>query len=185
MKRKKKGFVSKLQEEFSHTVHTILRTIDKLRIPTLVSQQNPSESVLPSLHCPLCNGLLSPAETRLLLDSIEALSAGKESDSCLIIEGLVSCCLSDQSTTCSSSSSSPGSCCSKPSPVPSKISLNALCYGCQRLAQDGKPDLFVSLLPPSVSRSTQKTSNDLNLRKQIEEFLLDDEDDVEDRVIFS
>jgi hypothetical protein len=182
--------VSKLQEEFSHTVHTILRTIDKLRIPTLVSQQNPSESVLPSLHCPLCNGLLSPAETRLLLASAETPSAAKESDSCLLPERLESCCLSDQSTCSSSSSSSSsslasGSCCSSPSPVPAKISLNALCYGCQRLAQDGKPDLFVSLLPPSVSRSTQKISNDLNLRKQIEEFLLDDEDDTDDQTILS
>jgi len=116
-------------------------------------------------HCPLCDGLLSPKEVESLFSSLES-KKGEDAS------GSQSVCPDREKVNIRLSSLSLD-------PI-DETKFESLCYGCKRLVNDGKTADIMRLFPPVVSRPSQSMTRDENLRRQISDFLLDDEEDNND-----
>lgn len=173
------AFLAGLQADFPHTIHTLLRSGDKLSLPATL----PSDS---RHYCPLCHSALAPAEVKAACKaSAAAPSVDAAQDSCC--GGGGGCGggsggggeASSDGASCgggggcgsSASSATRGAQEHKQSPV--VVVAGLVCYGCRKLLAESEP----ALLPSFVGQQALGLSRSLRLREEISSYLLDDDDD--------
>ncbi|ELR22771.1 uncharacterized protein ACA1_149390 [Acanthamoeba castellanii str. Neff] len=182
------AFLAGLQADFPHTIHTLLRSGDKLSLPATL----PSDSrhycrfaTVPDHYARACSAL-APAEVKAACKaSAAAPSVDAAQDSCC--GGGGGCGggsggggeASSDGASCgggggcgsSASSATRGAQEHKQSPV--VVVAGLVCYGCRKLLAESEP----ALLPSFVGQQALGLSRSLRLREEISSYLLDDDDD--------
>eukprot|EP01098_Paradermamoeba_levis_P015794 TRINITY_DN820_c0_g1_i1.p1 TRINITY_DN820_c0_g1~~TRINITY_DN820_c0_g1_i1.p1 ORF type:complete len:560 (+),score=174.93 TRINITY_DN820_c0_g1_i1:33-1682(+) len=186
------GFISGLESNFPQTVHTILRTADKLITPS-----PPADAI----HlCALCRGLLNNnefEEVKKASSTPQANQISKESKchskqkgekkeggcgscQCVTAEQPQTATTTTTTATTTTTTTTTTSTTSDATSVASHLAGHSgssylssfLCYSCKKMAKESKEDL----LPPYVSQNLTQTSSSFHLREKIKDFLLDDDE---------
>ncbi|XP_036440318.1 cytoplasmic tRNA 2-thiolation protein 2 [Colossoma macropomum] len=170
IQRLTESFIIKLQADFPSTVSTIYRTSEKLH--TACPPQNSSAE--PAVKCLLCLCALdtkadeaSAFQATLLSERLSVRKAQSDPPSSNTAEppGL-SCC---QESGCGA-----GGCCST-SRAPASADLKSLlCYSCRLTIKDMTA---VNSLPQYIMSEAEKRQRRAQMKQEISEFLLEDEDD--------
>eukprot|EP01113_Clastostelium_recurvatum_P050407 TRINITY_DN9533_c0_g1_i4.p1 TRINITY_DN9533_c0_g1~~TRINITY_DN9533_c0_g1_i4.p1 ORF type:complete len:473 (+),score=105.97 TRINITY_DN9533_c0_g1_i4:133-1419(+) len=159
-------FVERLQSEFPHTVHTLIKSAEKLLGATIEDNLG---------ACPICLTPFTHAERR------KAQLASR-------VPAAVDAC-SSNSSSCGSScgsgdNASTGGCCGgngcggKSSPVPdaSLASLRSVaCYGCQiTLKEMASP---APSAPPAMAQRAHRIMSKADMRREIGDYILEEAED--------
>ncbi|XP_068455473.1 cytoplasmic tRNA 2-thiolation protein 2 isoform X2 [Clinocottus analis] len=182
IQRLTESFVTKLQADFPSTVSAIYRTGEKLQ-----SACRSSSSVEPCERCLLCVCALDTAAEsasafRATLIS-EQLSQNKPPGAARPDadpqhpEAAAACCSSGAGEDCGKAASGAGCCSSARKPQSSDMKT-LLCYSCQLTVRDMSS---VELLPLYILSEAQRRKRRSHMREEIGEFLLDEDDEDEQR----
>ncbi|KYQ89510.1 cytosolic thiouridylase subunit 2 [Tieghemostelium lacteum] len=150
-------FVHTLQDISSQTVYTLLRSADKLVTPTLDN----------NFYCSLCYCHLSTHDINHI-NSIKNVKSTNSNNN----NNNNNCC-SDNSS-CSTTSTTNNSCCSTNNNN-NQLSNDTLCYSCRILVKENRnPNL---VLPKYIYENSKSILTTAQLKNEIKDFLLDDNDD--------
>ncbi|XP_026863156.2 cytoplasmic tRNA 2-thiolation protein 2 [Electrophorus electricus] len=170
------SFVIKLQADFPSTVSTIYRTSEKLHTacPPQTSGAVAADKCLLCL-CAVCNKADAASASHASLIS-ERLSRGE-----LGMEAKI-----DPASCCPSGTLDPfscqregqgcgegGSCTAGRAPAPADLK-SLLCYSCRLTVKDMAAE---DTLPPYITSEAEKRWNRAQLKEEVREFLLEDEDE--------
>ncbi|KAJ8041841.1 Cytoplasmic tRNA 2-thiolation protein 2-A [Holothuria leucospilota] len=169
-------FVNGLQTNFPSTVSTILKTGEKL-----TSQQDAANT---SSVCLICQSLLDMSELPCSASSATRYSQKLQKDDTnsmhMACNEAKDTCVASKPETSSCCGQGDGSCQSlkkNPELVSDDVSVY-LCYGCRLMIKDVTD---CSTLPPSVIDEVQRQKRREGMREEIQDFLLNDDDDGDDR----
>ncbi|GAM27299.1 hypothetical protein SAMD00019534_104740, partial [Acytostelium subglobosum LB1] len=171
------NFLNTLQDISSQTIHTLLRSVDKLHSP--MAQE--------SMYCSICSSSLTNDDIKQLESSVISPTSTTSTTTTTTTTtsttstlsqgcGKDTCC---SSTTTSSCSTSLTSCCSSslaPTPTPS---MYTLCYSCRLIVRSTKNKQTLEL-PSYVNNYSKTMMTESRLRNEIKDFLLNDDDDSDD-----
>eukprot|EP01132_Coremiostelium_polycephalum_P000460 gene460-581_t len=172
-------FINQLQDISSQTIHTLLRSVDKLI--------SPSDDNSIQFTCSLCSCLLTKDEIKNLENSFET-KKGNNSDK----SSSSSCCSTNNQSTSSccntdnnNNNNNNNGCCGGSNGNQNSLKQNSnnlketLCYSCKILllrdSKSNNQDTFI--LPPFLLDNSKTLLTTCQLKNEIKEFLLDDDDD--------
>ncbi|XP_068078329.1 cytoplasmic tRNA 2-thiolation protein 2 isoform X3 [Danio rerio] len=159
IQRLTESFVTNLQADFPSTVSTIYRTSEKLH--TVRPPQSQSTEPEPASKCLLCLCALDTtaeqlSQLRLQEGSVDLVAGSSDQ-----------CCVEDQ--TCGTS----GCCSSKRTPVQQDLKT-LLCYSCRLTVKDMAA---VNTLPPYILTEAEKRQRRSQMKVEISEYLLEEDQD--------
>ncbi|KAG9261250.1 cytoplasmic tRNA 2-thiolation protein 2 isoform X1 [Astyanax mexicanus] len=178
IQRLTESFIIKLQADFPSTVSTIYRTSEKLH--TASSPQNSSAEL--SAKCLLC---LCAADTKA--EEASAFQATLLSERLSVGKAQSDPAHSNPASSNPASSNPAGSCCQEQgcgaggccstSRIPAPTDLKTLlCYSCRLTIKDM---ITVEALPHYITSEAEKRQRRAQMKEEIGEFLLDEDEDAE------
>ncbi|XP_055357988.1 cytoplasmic tRNA 2-thiolation protein 2-like [Paramacrobiotus metropolitanus] len=162
-----RSFVSDLQQEFPQTVTTLCKTADKLAVSKIVGNSRQD------LLCDICAGPVdSSASSNSSCTAEGSIVLSLKLTSSVDMENAFSqdntCARTD--AACQSEDKESGNCCQT-----SKKPVANLCYFCRWMLSEMKDP---ELLPATFSMPASLENRRQQMRESIQEFLLDDAEDV-------
>ncbi|EGG17788.1 cytosolic thiouridylase subunit 2 [Cavenderia fasciculata] len=174
-------FINHLQDISNQTIHTLLRSVDKLVSPI---DEN-------SVSCSICCANLSEQEIKQLEQYSLALKSSSSSSTTTSTSSCKSSCnnCSASSSCCSTNNNNNNNNNNNSIQLTNNIHKPTLCYSCNQLLRDVKQPPVLTVVPsdstttptpPTLPIYVQKNSTVLlksyQLRNEIKDFLLDDDE---------
>lgn len=160
------GFLAGLQADFPQTIHTLMRSGDKL-------------SLLPSdtqHYCPLCNGAMTQAEVKAASEMVKLAEPDTNLAGSSYCNSDKGCCQENEDNAkaswCSGGGCSTGQGAAEGEMEKAPEVPRLVCYGCRKLLANSD----ASFLPLFVKQKANTLSSSLRLRKEIQGYLLDEDE---------
>ncbi|KAK5576241.1 hypothetical protein RB653_007382 [Dictyostelium firmibasis] len=181
LKLKPKHSINTLCEDFLHclqdisnqTVHTLLRSVDKLISPSIDSNYN----------CSICSSSLTSEEIKNL-EKVILDNKSKENNSnnnndkngcCSTKTEDSSCCSTNKVQDNNNNNNNGGGCCTT-AQLPTTVNKETLCYSCKILYRDFKSTPNVA---PYIKDNSKQLLTTSQLKNEIKDFLLNSDDEDE------
>ncbi|KAM9961105.1 hypothetical protein ACTFIW_010281 [Dictyostelium discoideum] len=165
-------FLHCLQDISNQTVHTLLRSVDKLISPSIDSNYN----------CSICSSPLTSAEIKSLEKVILDNNINKENknNNNNNDNGCCSTTKTEDSSCCNKTEDNNNNntgCCSSTSTSSITVNKETLCYSCKILYRDFKSTPNIA---PYIKENSKQLLTTSQLKNEIKDFLLNSDDDDDD-----